>query len=203
MGEPLHNGRNRNIAVWVVSGLSIAVVVFLILTVFDAKKEKATAATCLSELKQIGLASEMYAEIYGGRTPWDGTPARGSPLGSFKLLSNTTDSATILHCPSDGRQKAKKRAQFAKVTTQNVSYSMVPGLMWQSQDSDSIVALDRIYTGSTSAGSDFTRIADPNHKVGGRIFGGNILYNDGRVIFSATLPSALKDQNGKPGVLTP
>lgn len=153
----------------------------------------AERAKCLSNLKQISLAIEMYAESYGGRCPADS--ANPTLVGSMQLLSNRLSSAEVFHYPEDRRRSARAEADFKKLTTKNISYSYVPNLIWDEAATNSIVALDR--TDSTSAGSFWP--AAGNHKQAG----GNVLFMDGHVQFCTTLPCALKDKNGKEIVLSP
>jgi prepilin-type processing-associated H-X9-DG protein len=154
-------------------------------------REKARRANCLSNLKQLGMAIAMYADADRlGRCPMDGDPP--TLLGSLRLLTNQLGSAKVLSCPSDPR--ARPEADFAKLTTNNISYSYVPNLKWQDAP-DSILALDRIYT--TAKGSRWR--VPGNHKDAG----GNILFNDGHVSFQTSLPSDLRDKDGKAIVLSP
>jgi prepilin-type processing-associated H-X9-DG protein len=120
--------------------------------------------------------------------------AKPTLVGSMKLLSNVCSTAKILYCPYDARPGAKPEVDFDKLTVNNISYSYVPNLLWQNTP-DSILALDRIY--SPFAGRAWP--TNGNHKE----LGGNVLFNDGHVAWQATLPSALKDTNGKKVVLSP
>jgi prepilin-type processing-associated H-X9-DG protein len=147
---------------------------------------------CLSNLKRIGLAIAMYSDLYEGRCPVDST--NPTLVGSMQLLSNVFPSATVFYCPHDRRINARAEADFKKLTTDNISYSYVPNLMWQSTP-DSALVLDRIYVTSTGSGWP----TGGNHKG----VGGNILFNDGHVEWNAKLPAALKDKDGKPVVLSP
>src|SRR5438093_776493 len=81
----------------------IGILAAMLLPALNAAREKARRANCLSNLKQIGLANALYADIFSGYTAWDGQPAGNSAVPTAVLLSNTTVSAKILNCPSDGR----------------------------------------------------------------------------------------------------
>ena len=134
----------------------------------------------------------MYADADSHhRCPTDGDPP--TLVGSLRLLSNVVSSAKILHCPSDWN-RAEIDFGFDKLMTTNVSYSYVPNLIWHDQP-DSIVALDRI--NNTTEGSRWTPTGN-HHDTGG-----NILFSDGRVVWTTALPSALKDKDGKQIVLSP
>jgi prepilin-type N-terminal cleavage/methylation domain-containing protein/prepilin-type processing-associated H-X9-DG protein len=182
--------------------LVIGILAAMLLPALSAARERAKRTQCLSNVKQIGLAIGIYADVYKTTIPWDGTAAFGSCTGSFRLLSNATDSAKILLCPGDGRGPTTSMvAQFRSMTSMNVSYAIVPGLNWQQSFPDSVVAMDQ--TDNVDKNLGFTPIVagtlTPNHKG----VGGNVLFNDGHAAFSAAIPQNVKDQNGTLGVLYP
>ena len=56
----------------------IAILAAMLLPALSQAREKARAASCISNLKQLGLALHFYAEDYDGRTPyWNSTAAPG------------------------------------------------------------------------------------------------------------------------------
>jgi prepilin-type processing-associated H-X9-DG protein len=186
--------KKRNL--WL-SVLGLAILICVLLAGFLPEgifygNERAPRAHCMGNLKQLGLAIAMYADMYQNRCPMDS--ANPTLMGSMKLLSNFCSSAKVLYCPEDARWGAKPEVHWDKLTVNNISYSYVPNLVWQDSP-DSIVALDRIY--STSAGSAWPKRG--NHK--GK--GGNVLFNDGSVKWLTNLPSALKDKDGRKVVLSP
>ena len=155
-------------------------------------KEKQRRVGCLNNLKHLGLAIGMYADKNGGVLPLDSpTP---TIVGSLRFLSNATASASFLYCPGDSRPGSRAETDFGKLAVNNISYSLVPCLAWHDIP-DSILALDRIYV--TAAGSTWP--TNGNHMGEG----GNVLFNDGHVEWKITLPSALKDMNGREIVLSP
>lgn len=155
-------------------------------------REKARRAVCMSNLKQLGLAIAMYADSDPQhRCPTDGEPSM--LIGSMQLLSNIISTARILSCPSDSR--ARPEIDLSKLTARNISYSYVPNLIWNPDHADSIVALDRIYTTEKGGKWPFSG----NHKD----TGGNVLFGDGHARWVNSLPSALKDKDGKLVVLSP
>ena len=153
---------------------------------------KPEGSECLSNLKQIGLAIAMYAEQNQGRYPMDS--ANPTLVGSMQLLSNVLTSAKVFYCPHDSRRGSRPETDYGKLKAINISYSYVPNLIWHDR-ADSIVALDHI--DSTARGSSWP--ANGNHGQQG----GNILFMDGHVEWKVTLPSALKDKDGKEVVLSP
>lgn len=53
----------------------LAVLAAIVFPVFSRAREKARAATCLSNLKQLGLAVAMYCQDYDSKFPWGLDPA--------------------------------------------------------------------------------------------------------------------------------
>jgi prepilin-type processing-associated H-X9-DG protein len=148
---------------------------------------------CVGNLKQIGLATAMYAELYEGQCPVDS--ANPTLVGSMQLLSNFLTSASVLYCPTDHRPGARPESDFRKLTVLNISYSYVPNQLFTNVDSNVIIALDRIY--STSEGSFWPSQGNHDGKVC------NVLFNDCHIQGYRSLPSSLKDKDGKEVVLSP
>jgi prepilin-type N-terminal cleavage/methylation domain-containing protein/prepilin-type processing-associated H-X9-DG protein len=78
----------------------IAILAAILFPVFAQAREKARQAGCLSNLKQIGAAAQMYAQDYEERLP-------GTELGEgegeyywLEMLSPYTKNREIFHCPS-------------------------------------------------------------------------------------------------------
>ena len=78
----------------------IAVLAAILLPVFSSAREKGRAASCLSNLRQLGLALQMYSEDY------DGYYARGQywPWTSVHLWSDAIEpyvrDKRVFRCPS-------------------------------------------------------------------------------------------------------
>jgi prepilin-type N-terminal cleavage/methylation domain-containing protein len=155
--------------------------------------EKRRRAQCQSNLKKLGQAVALYASDYSGRCPVDDLNATLD--GSMILLSNRLPAPTILYCPSDSHGRPLQANDYTKLTTNNISYSYVPNLAWSSRRSQRIIALDWIR--STAAGAAWD--THGNHKNAG----GNVLFDDGRVEWHTSLPTALVDKDGKETVLSP
>jgi prepilin-type N-terminal cleavage/methylation domain-containing protein/prepilin-type processing-associated H-X9-DG protein len=168
----------------------IGILAAMLLPALNQAREKARRANCLSNLKQIGLGVSMYADSYQGRVPWNGGPAIQTDCTSFGLMSNEVTSAKIFACPST----SEKPAQLYPLAGSNVSYCLVPCLIWQDVP-DSILAFDRMNvlgdTASYARGSPWMMLSP--HKISG----GNVLFNDGHVQWETTLPST-PGTNGTP-----
>ncbi len=81
----------------------IAILAAILFPVFAQAREKARMTTCLSNLKQIGLASMMYVEDYDEilfDNPWPGpTPGHCQTYWPL-LLQPYTKNGQIFSCPS-------------------------------------------------------------------------------------------------------
>jgi prepilin-type N-terminal cleavage/methylation domain-containing protein len=103
----------------------IAILAGLLLPALAKAKAKAQRITCISNLKQIGLAFRMWSNDHGERFPWQVREAddgvlpgnssnyRDTPSGSqgnvriFRSVGNELNSPKVLACTSDGsRSKA-------------------------------------------------------------------------------------------------
>lgn len=192
---------------WWVLTLVCSVVIFCVAVGFFPElfppypklhRENRWRPQCLSNEKQILIAMAMYADRYGCRYPVDST--NPTLVGSMQLLSNVLSSADVLHCPGDRRPGARAQADFKKLMTLNISYSYVPNVKWH-DTSDSPILLDRIDL--TTKGSAWPN--NGNHQLleSHESAGGNVGFDDGHVQWFHTLPTALKDNDGKEVVLSP
>jgi prepilin-type N-terminal cleavage/methylation domain-containing protein/prepilin-type processing-associated H-X9-DG protein len=79
----------------------IAILAAILFPVFAQAREKARQITCTSNLKQVGLAWQMYTQDYDERTPlWF-----AGPLTVRDLLQPYAKNALVFKCPSDpGKQ---------------------------------------------------------------------------------------------------
>jgi prepilin-type N-terminal cleavage/methylation domain-containing protein len=96
----------------------IAVLAAILFPVFARAREKARATTCLSHLKQLGLAMAMYCQDYDGKFPWgvdpadwyrpeiwSSYPAWQALIPTMRFLQDVMDpyvrNAQVWYCPSD------------------------------------------------------------------------------------------------------
>ena len=76
----------------------IVILAALLFPIFSRVREQGRASTCRSNLKQLALAVQLYAQDNNGRLPF----LFGEDLIA-PYLSNTTSPKALFHCPSQVR----------------------------------------------------------------------------------------------------
>ncbi|MFP3904099.1 MAG: type II secretion system protein [Armatimonadota bacterium] len=80
----------------------IAVLSAILFPVFNSAREKGRETTCMSNLKQIGTAIELYVQDANGFLPLaNNRPSEQSDPGIADVLMPYTKSSEIFRCPSD------------------------------------------------------------------------------------------------------
>jgi prepilin-type N-terminal cleavage/methylation domain-containing protein/prepilin-type processing-associated H-X9-DG protein len=82
----------------------IAILAALLLPALGRAKEAGRATACLSNLRQIGIALQIYVGDYHNRLPWmsDIYPGVTNEFpGPDQVLSSQLGNTNVLHCPSD------------------------------------------------------------------------------------------------------
>src|SRR5881398_989136 len=79
----------------------IAVIAAILFPVFAAARDKARQAACLSNLKQIGYALQMYLEDYDERIPACCTTGRGYSWGNGDLTGRCWQDNITYATPKD------------------------------------------------------------------------------------------------------
>jgi prepilin-type N-terminal cleavage/methylation domain-containing protein/prepilin-type processing-associated H-X9-DG protein len=85
----------------------IAVLAGLLLPVLTRGKARAIGIACVSNLRQVGLGFQVWADGHNGQFPWwvsldDGGSQRQTEAWlHFSAPSNEFNSPQILHCPAD------------------------------------------------------------------------------------------------------
>jgi len=88
----------------------IAILASILFPVFSRAREKAREARCMSNLHQIGLALQMYADDYDGLLPlaneYPASPPPADaehqgPPGIHQVLDPYVRNQELFHCPSD------------------------------------------------------------------------------------------------------
>ena len=147
------------VALAVIAGFVAAIVYF---GGYRPPHEAARRASCLNNIRQIGLAMQQYAEMHDGRCP-----------DSFEILLKEGYLITtkVFRCPSsddefadEGYPKDLKNATLAelKLPEGNCSYTMIGGLKKGDLPDDFMLVYDK---------------SAENHKGEGR----NVFFNDGHV----------------------
>ncbi|HZP80228.1 MAG TPA: DUF1559 domain-containing protein [Chthonomonadaceae bacterium] len=84
----------------------IAILAAILFPVFAQAREKARAATCLSNTKQVALGYYMYIQDYDETLPYafmdyDQVTAYGAWVKWYWLIQPYVKNLQVLHCPSD------------------------------------------------------------------------------------------------------
>lgn len=94
----------------------IALLAAILFPVFTRAKQSAQRTSCLSNIRQIGIGTLLYAQDYDGHLPWAGDPSdlhgtdwqKGTYASQVKsmpaqslILSPYIKSSTVWRCPSD------------------------------------------------------------------------------------------------------
>lgn len=92
----------------------IAILAAILFPVFAQAREKARAISCLSNLKQIGLAMMQYTQdndehFPSSAGPGNGTP--GNPIGWGDEIQPYAKSVQLFHCPDDPTPQSQDPAQ--------------------------------------------------------------------------------------------
>ena len=126
-------------------------------------------ASCMNNLKQIGLACMMYADDWGGMMP--ATADDEDIAGALELLyPNYCNTMRVFVCP----KSLKEPATGGTLTKDNISYGYVPGLSIE-DDPDTAYVLDEDDDALNGQGPRYTK--RDNHGKSGA----NVLYLDGHV----------------------
>src|SRR5436190_390906 len=98
----------------------IAVLAALLLPVVARSKEHGKSAACLSNLRQFGIALQLYTQDHENKMPimYDALLSTNSPSPSNNLtmdivLSNYLGNVRVLNCPSDHRLFSQTGSSYA------------------------------------------------------------------------------------------
>lgn len=85
----------------------IAILAAILFPVFARAREKARQTSCLSNLKQLGLAAHMYAQDYDEKMVfhriWGNDGTRDRILAWWELLQPYIKNRQLMVCPTEGR----------------------------------------------------------------------------------------------------
>ncbi len=107
----------------------IAILAAILFPVFAQAREKARQASCLSNMKQIGLAMVMYTQDYDETLPWAAQNPEGQPLTMwYDLTEPYVKSGAGGAFNASAGPAARKNATFYQCPTfHNKQVPMAPG----------------------------------------------------------------------------
>ena len=94
----------------------IAILAALLLPALARAKEKSRQAACLSNMRQVGLAMHMYAEVNNG---WLPTTTHGSTTNNswiYQLAGQLANVDRVRICPSDPKREERLTAHAVSYT---------------------------------------------------------------------------------------
>jgi len=135
----------------------IAILAAILFPVFARAREKARQATCLSNLKQIGLGLMMYVQDYDEVYPDARYASNPSPYPLiYEALVPYIKNYQIWLCPSKG---GYMRGGYPTPMTYNGrSFPVYPNYGWNS-------ALARLSMAALQASADVVAVADCSHPI--------------------------------------
>ena len=152
----------------------IAILAALLLPALSRAKESARSTACLNNLRQVGLALQLYVQDNENRMPVMGNAVAGTNSIATNLLptmdlalTNHLGSLTVLHCPSDDQQLFEQTGS---------SYWWNQFINGQDAEHLSVFLLE-------FEPHDVPLVSDkePFHRARGEALGRNWLYADGHI----------------------
>lgn len=118
----------------------IAILAALLLPALAKAKAKAHTARCLSNLRQFGIAMQLYTEDNSDQFPFPGSSST-QPQNLFYFLSalryHVSTNAAFYICPADRGPLTTQFAASMNVQTNNIlpgSYWLLPGFYYYNQN---------------------------------------------------------------------
>ncbi len=159
----LHKAKGFTLIELLVVIAIIAILAAMLFPVFARAREQARKTTCLSNLKQIGLASHMYAQDYDELFPVDAHICNPHPQLIGQLMPYMKN-IQILYCPSASRvgvstimpTDANKAA--GNITYYYFSFNQLPSTAPPSAPPDYLGWVDRFFYANRCGYGNTTRI---------------------------------------------
>jgi len=89
----------------------IAILAAILMPVFASAKEKARGSKCIGNMRQIGLAMQLYAEEYNGYVWWGDVVAE-NPALTNNPICKFAKNQMIFFCPTDPYWKKAKKGSY-------------------------------------------------------------------------------------------
>jgi type II secretory pathway pseudopilin PulG len=130
---------------------------------------RAQRIACVNNLKQIGLATRLYASDHDEKLPWQVAQEDGGSLSflsspnlfeHFRVMSNELSTPKILVCPSD-RQRIRTN-EFAQMSNTNLGYFLCLDAV--SNAPSRLLSGDRNVSGGVIS-NRFMRVIAPSQSV--------------------------------------
>lgn len=153
----------------------ISVLAALLLPTLNKAREAGRSTACLSNLRQIGLALQLYVQDYNNRLPFmrdrladtNALPATNALPGMEVVLLNHLGSTNVLRCPSD-------RKRLFELTGSSYAWNS----LLNGQDADRLEVF-AIQFDPHQIPVAFDK--EPFHRARGEKRGINYLYADGHI----------------------
>ena len=157
----------------------IAILAAILFPVFSSAREKARQTSCLSNLRQIGMAFAQYVQDYdeqlpsrrdlkaslpGGWKPWTGWPTSDPRSGwAAQVMYPYTKSYAIWLCPSIKGTQMGQQVQVVQPVSNDANAPVAGYWMWRFDRIDDPIPLSDLW-GKTEEQSvlDLQAAGDPN-----------------------------------------